>query len=183
MPIAPVADPLTWPILEALEACLTDQVRCLEKPPKVTTVRPGDRIELLIAEKRDECCEGLAWVRCVTFYPSADFPQPDSEASNCGPTGWAVVAELGVARCAPMSDANTFPTAQEWSDSTYAVMADSAAVRRAIALFKTLDDFEDSLWLVGPWLPMTTEGGCVGGSIQVTISALPCDETGVCVDG
>lgn len=182
MAIAPVADPLAWPILEALEACLEDQVRCLVKPPAVTSVRPGDRIELLIAQTRDECCEGLAWVRCVTVYPSADFPAPDTEASQCGPTGWAVVVELGVARCAPTTDANIIPTAAQWSDVTAAVMADAAAVRRAVALFKTLDDFEDVLWVVGAWLPLPTEGGCVGGAMQITVSAVPCDQTGVCTD-
>lgn len=183
MPITPVADPLAWPILEALEACLQDQVRCLVKPPAVTTVRPGDRIELLIAEsRRDECCEGLAWVRCVTVYPSSNFPVQDAEASMCGPTGWAVVVELGVARCAPMKDANAIPTAAEWSEVTAATMADAAAIRRAVGLFKTMADFEDALWLVGAWLPMTTEGGCVGGAMQVNVSAVECDQTGVCTE-
>ncbi len=175
----PVADPMAWPVMEAMVACLEHQAQCLEKPPAVVMARPGDRIELLIAERRDECCEGLGWVRCVSIYPSTDFPAQDTEPRNC-PSGWAIVLEIGIARCAPTPDVNAIPSAAVWDALTAAVMADAAAIRRAVTVFKDLEDYEDTLWLVGAWLPLTTEGGCVGGAMQVTIQAVPCDQTGVC---
>jgi hypothetical protein len=179
----PVPDPMVWPVVEAMVASLEDQSRCLVDPPRVVMARPGDRIELLLAEGRDECCEGLGWVRVVTIYPSANFPTPDSDgtqATMCGPIGWAIILEIGIARCAPVPAANVIPSAAEWNTVVEAVMADAAAIRRAVAVFKTLEDYEDTPWLVGAWLPLPTEGGCVGGAMQVTISAVPCDQTGVC---
>jgi hypothetical protein len=176
---APIDDDLAWPVMESMVASLEDQVRCLVKPPAVVAARPGDRIELLLAQNRDECCEGLGWVRNVTTFPSTNFPDPDAESTACGPLAWAVVLEVGIARCAPVPDGNEIPTADEWNAVTAAVMADMAAIRRAIRVFKTLADYEDSPWLVGAWLPLTTEGGCVGGAMQVTISVIPC-QTGVC---
>jgi hypothetical protein len=174
-----MADALVWPVMEAMLAAVEHQTRCLEKPPAVVSMRPGDQIELLVAGNRDECCEGLAWVRDVTHFPSIDFPNPDSAPTNCGPTMWAVVLEIGVARCAPVPDGNSLPSAEDWSAVTEAVHADAAALRRAIKVFKQLEEWEDNLWLVGPWLPLPTEGGCVGGAYQVTIAVVPCDE-GVC---
>jgi hypothetical protein len=175
----PIADVMVWPVMEAMVAALEAQVQCLEKPPAVVAARPGDRIELLLATNRDECCEGLGWVRNVTTFPSVNFPVPDVEATACGPSAWALVLEIGIARCAPVPPAEDIPSADEWNATTEAVMADMAAVIRAVRVFKELSDYEDSLWLVGAWLPLTTEGGCVGGSMQVTISVLPC-QTGVC---
>jgi hypothetical protein len=175
----PIDDDLAWPVMEAMVACLEDQVRCLTKPPAVVGARPGDRIELLLAQTRDECCEGLGWVRNVTTFPSANFPDPDTESTSCGPTAWAVVLEIGIARCSPVTDGSEIPSADDWNATTAAVMADMAAIRRTIRVFKELSDYEDTLWLVGAWLPLTTEGGCVGGSMQVTISVIPC-QTGVC---
>lgn len=176
----PIPDPMVWPVMEAMVACLEDQAQCLEKPPQVVMARPGDRIELLLAQNRDECCEGLGWVRCVTVYPSTRFPSPDADPTTCGPLGWAIVLEIGVVRCAPVPEADTIPSAAVWDGVTAAVMADAAAIRRAVTVFKALEDYEDTQWLVNPWLPLTTEGGCVGGAMQVTIQAIPCDQTGVC---
>lgn len=176
---APIADDMVWPIMEAMVACLESQVRCLVKPPQVVAARPGDRIELLLAQNRDECCEGLGWVRNVTTYPSESFPDPDTAATACGPSAWAVVLEVGIARCAPVPDGSEIPSGEDWDNTTAAVMADMAAIIRAVRVFKELSDYEDTLWLVGAWLPLTTEGGCVGGAMQVTISAIPC-QTGVC---
>jgi hypothetical protein len=175
----PIADPVAWPIVEAMLASLADQVRCLASPPAVVSARPGDRIELLLAQGRDECCEGLGWVRVSSIYPSVQFPAADADASNCGVRAWAVVLEIGIARCAPVPGASAIPSAAEWSTVTAAVMDDAAAIRRTVQVFKTLPDFEDSLWLVGAWVPMTTEGGCVGGSMEVTVQAIACD-TEVC---
>lgn len=175
-----VADPIAWPLIGDMVACLEQQVGCVDDPPAVVSARPGDRIELLISEADDECCNGLAWVRLVSIYPSSDFPGADTEASNCGPRGWAVVLEIGVARCAPTPDTTRVPTAEEWTEITGKVMADAAAIRRTVLCFKTLPEREDTMWLVGGYTPLPTEGGCVGGSMQVTVHALACDRLEAC---
>ena len=175
-----LVDPMVLPVMTDMLAALENQAQCLKDPPALASLRPGDVIELLASQNNDECCAGLAWVRNVTIYPSTNFPDQDSEASNCGPLAWAVVLEVGIARCAPVPDVDDLPTSDDWANATGQVMADAAAIRRAVKLFKTLPDWEDSMWVVGAWTPLRTEGGCMGGAMQVTISMLDCDTIGVC---
>ncbi len=178
--MATIHDPISWPVMEAMVACLDAEVQCLDNPPAVVMARPGDQIELLLAQDRDECCEGLGWVRNVTTYPAGQaFPAPDGSSTACGPLAWAVVLEIGIGRCAPVPDGNAIPSADDWTAVTRAVMDDQAAIRRAVVVFKQLETWEDSLWLVGAWTPFRTEGGCVGGSMQVTIQQMACAE-GTC---
>ncbi len=170
-----IADPVALPILQALVACLEQEVQHLAVPPKVTCLRPGDRIELLIAQNRDECCEGLAWVRLAGIYPSTNFPTQDEDYQRCQ-TGWGVVVEMGIGRCAPVGDENRLPSCDEWTASAEAVAGDAAALRRTLLCFKTLEDFRYTMYVPGLWTPMTTEGGCVGGAMSVTVHAPACDE-------
>lgn len=176
--MAVIHDPYAWPIIDALVAALEVEVQCLDNPPAQVMARPGDQIELLLSNAgRDECCEGLGWVRCITIYPSGqNFPAPDGISTACGPLAWAVVLEIGIGRCAPVPGPQEIPSADDWNTVTAAVMDDAAAIRRAVRAFKTLDEWEDNLWLVAPWTPFRTEGGCVGGSMQVTIQATTCNE-------
>lgn len=175
-----IADPLALPIMRAMLVCLEDQARCVKAPPLLYSLRVGDIAEFLLSQNNDECCDGIGWVRNVTTYPSTNFPDQDSVASNCGPLSWAVVLEIGIARCAPTPEAQDLTTAEEWDAAADAISGDAAAIRRAVATFKTLPEYEDTLWLVGAWLPLPTEGGCMGGAMQVTIQALPCDPPGGC---
>lgn len=170
-----VSDPMVTPLALTLVACLEQEIARVTEPPAVTCLRPGDRVELLIAQNTDECCEGLAWVRQVTMYPSRDFPAPDQTYQPCSPVQWAVVMELGAARCAPTTSVTTIPSCAEWTATTMAVYDDQAALRRAMLCFAALDDYQDHQWVWGVWTPMTTEGGCVGGSWQVTIAVPACD--------
>ncbi|MCZ7478884.1 hypothetical protein [Micromonospora sp. WMMC273] len=169
----PVTDPVVLPVAVELLGALAEETARVPEPPAVTALRPGDRIELLLSTNRDECCEGLAWVRVVRVYPSREFPAQDTAYQTCSPVQWAVVFELGAARCAPTPGASALPTAQEWMDTTTAVLNDAAAVRRAVAAFMELDI--DRMYLAGIWSPLTTEGGCVGGAMQLTVAVPACD--------
>lgn len=169
-----VADAGVTPIAEGLLAALEVEIGQVPVPPATVCLRPGDRIELLLATARDECCEGLAWVRVVNFYPSTNFPNQDVTYSPVSPMQWAVVLEVGAARCAPTPDADTIPSAGEWNATAREVFDDAAALRRAIVRFMQSDI--DRMCLPGIWTPMTVEGGCVGGSVQVTVAMPACDQ-------
>lgn len=171
---SPVVDPVAQPILDALLLCLEEQVARVPDPPAAVCMRPGDRVDLLMAQGRDECCEGLAWVRLASIYPSSVFPAPDEAYVKCQ-LGWAVVVELGVARCAPVGDETTLPTCDQWTTATNHTTADAAALRRTLLCFRQIEEFRHRLHVPGAWLPMTTEGGCVGGSMTVTVYAPMCD--------
>lgn len=170
---APITDPTVLPAVQEVFGCLEHEMSRVPKPPAVTALRPGDRIELLLSTNRDECCEGLAWVRVVRVYPSREFPVQDTSYQTCSPAQWAVVLELGAARCAPMPDATELVPAETWHATTEAVLNDAAACRRAVARFMELDI--DRMYLAGIWSPLTTEGGCVGGTMQLTVAVPACD--------
>lgn len=171
---APVVDPVAQPILDALLLCLEMEAARVPNPPAAVCMRPGDRVDLLMAQGRDECCEGLAWVRLAQVYPSNAFPIPNEGYVKCL-TGWAVVVELGIARCAPIGDEHHLPSCDEWTATVNDTTADSAALRRTWMRLKTIDDFRFTMTVPGTYEPMTTEGGCVGGAMLLTVQAPACD--------
>jgi hypothetical protein len=163
-------DELTTVTLAVLE-CLRTQLAALDNPPANVMLRTGERTEALLSMFRDECCEGLGWVRPGAIYPSTnDFPNPDQGVSSCGPDRWAAQLELGVVRCAPTPDAQTLTSADEWNDATIQILADAAAMRRALYCLETAPAMQDRLWVAGPWTPTPTEGGCMGGTHLLTVA-------------
>lgn len=169
----PAVDLSLTPVIDDLLACLADEVALVADPPAQVMLRPGTQIELLLSTTRDECCEGLAWVRPVSIYPSASFPVQDADYRHCWPVQWAAVLEMGVARCAPTPEASQLTSAQEWDAVTHAVLDDAAAMRRAMCCFTMLRP--DWMYLIGLWQPIATEGGCLGGTMLVTVMLGDCD--------
>jgi hypothetical protein len=165
------------PVAELLLECLRQAVVPLgSAAPKLIGLRPGVQVEALLSTLVDECCEGLAWVRVINAYPSTDnFPIIDQAPSRCGPLRWAVVLELGIARCAPTPPANVLTTAAQWTDITLALLDDSAALRRALCCFG--DAEPDRLSVVGVWAPLPVLGGCLGGTQLLTVAVDACDCT------
>lgn len=169
----PVLDLSVRPVADLLVACLGQEVAKVANPPAVTCLRPGDQVALLVSTVRDECCEGLAWVRVVNIYPSNSFPQQDVTVAGCGVMAWAAVLEMGVARCAPTPPAEDIPSCEEWTDATYAQLDDAAAMRRALCCFAAAEPRR--LLLPGIWQPLPIDGGCMGGTMLVTVAIGDCD--------
>lgn len=48
-----------------------------------------------------DCCPGYGWTRFIGAYPSVSFPTKYATADRCRIDTWAVIVEVGVARCAP----------------------------------------------------------------------------------
>lgn len=171
---SPVVDPVAQPILDALLGCLEEQMARVPSPPGSVCMRPGDQVALLISRTTDECCTGLAWVRLDSIYPSTNFPTQEEGYTKC-PPGWAVVVELGVARCAPVGDEDHLPSCDKWTETVNHVTADAAALRRTILQFQALPDFRFTQTVSGTWGALAVEGGCVGGAQTVTVQAPACD--------
>lgn len=157
---------------EAL-ACLAAAVADLDDPPEQVCLRPGDQVSLLASLNDDECCTGLAWVRLVNTYPSTEFPDQDVTFSRCPPPQWAVVLEMGIARCAPTADATDIPSCEEWTAATAAQLADRAAMIRAVCCLEQVDT--DRMVLRGLYTPQAVEGGCLSGTLQVTVAVPACE--------
>lgn len=169
-----VVDPVAQPILDALLVCLENEVAKVPSPPHSVCLRPGSQVALLVSQHHDECCEGLAWVRLAQIYPASEFPAADETVMKC-PTGWAVVVEIGVARCAPVGDENDLPSCDDWTAVTNHTTADAAALRRTLMRFRAMDEHRFTQVVPGTWEPMNTEGGCVGGAMTLTVQAPYCD--------
>lgn len=171
-----LSDRTVTPVAEALLECFRDEISQVAAPPASVCLRTGDRVDLLMAQYRNECCEGLAWVRVANTYPSTvKFPYPDTEPTTCMPDRRATVLELGAVRCAPMANMDTIPSCEEWTAVSRAVQDDEAAMWRALTCWAELAENMDRLWLPGQWSPLTTEGGCVGGILPVTVAINACD--------
>lgn len=168
-----ITDKGVLPLAMDLVACLTNAVKQLPTVPKHVGFRPGTQADLLMAQRRNECCEGLAWVRPVQVFPSSSFPLPDQTIGNCGVLGYAAVLELGIARCAPIGDANELPSDDEWNNLTETVLTDAAALRTAICAWSEMNP--DTLYLPGTWQPLPTSGGCAGGLQTITIKVQACE--------
>jgi hypothetical protein len=170
-----VVDEVIAPIALTLLDCLRTEMAKTPTPPGKVELRPGDSVAALISTTEDECCAGLAWVRPDADFPSGQFPAQDEGAHKCGPVQWAVTLEVGAMRCAPVGDAQTLPTAEQWAEAAFTQLDDRAAMRRAICCLQSADSMRGRLVQVGPGLPLPVAGACTGAIYTVTVSAPACD--------
>jgi hypothetical protein len=173
-----VSDPLVMPLARELLECFEQELAKVANPPEYIQLRPGNVVDHLLSTHQDECCEGLAWVRPSSFFPSsAVFPVQDPAPQPKGISAWAVTLELGAVRCAPVGDENSIPSGANWDATTQAVMDDAAAMRRAICCFIEAGHNRAKNVLPGTWQPLSVQGGCVGGILPITVRGPACDCT------
>lgn len=176
--MAYIADPLVMPIAEELLACYVEALEDTQVLPRYIGFRPGTVVDWLLSTVENECCDGLAWIRPVSFYPSSSaFPQQDPAPVPKGTTAWAVTLEMGAVRCSPTGPENYLPQPAEWDAVVQTMMDDAAAMRRAICCYIQADPtgLRYRRVLPGLWQPLDVEGGCVGGALSVTIQGPACD--------
>lgn len=171
-------DHVITPVAAELLGCLEDALHTAYPTvaagrPANITLRTGDQADLLLSTTRDECCEGIGWVRVVTWYPTLNFPEQQTVFQRCAVLMWAVVLEMGVARCAPVAGVSDLPSTAQWAEAAGRVNLDSAAMMKAVCCFRDIDT--DRMWVPAPWQPIRTEGGCIGGTAQLTVAAPPCN--------
>lgn len=172
-----IVDNVATPLAMRLLVCLAEQVAMLEKPPADVMLRSGNQVNFLMSLTKNECCNGLAWVRVAQIAPSSgqNFPSQDLTPQRCGTQRYAVELEMGVVRCAPVATAQAIPSDDRWNISAVDTLADFAAMDRAVCCF--LEGFS-GLALQGAWTPIAVQGMCVGGQMTLTASANPCN----CID-
>src|SRR5690606_35524537 len=169
-------DTIGFPLAERLAECLCGLLSERD-PVACCCVEPGAEVAW------DDCTGGQAWVRIVQEYPLGDrFPHPQNSASPCGGVGgWAVVLELGVLRCMPLPDGQgSLPSCQAEQDTAERIADDKHTMREAVFCCDWRDTPRDAFaspedgLIVGPWTPVGPEGGCVGGTMTVTVHATGC---------
>lgn len=165
-------------LAEQMHACLCAQVNAtipVDDRPSRCCLLAGSDFELGVSLTEDACRCGTAWVRIASFAPTGAFPNPQETPSNCGPDGWSLTLELGIARCPPIGDATTLPTCEELAAYTAKVMTDAQAIRRAIICCLG-PSRPTRRYLMGAWEAFGPEGMCGGGRMTVQLQLLNCDD-------
>lgn len=107
---------------------------------------------------------GQAWVRLVSVFPSAAFPNVAIDGTCSMPL--AFTWEVGVARCAPtLDDHGNPPGLAEILQATGQQYDDMETMRQAIACCFGEDDID---YLLGIYTPLPTLGGCNASTWTVT---------------
>lgn len=165
---------LLWPWLEILKDCV-----CLSLESSLGG--PVCRCLFVAGQQAawDNCCQGQAWIRVVSVFPSQNFPSPDGGRFRCDHSAMAAQLEIGVIRCAPTFDEQGNPPSVEAMEESFRVVhSDRARVMRAVkCCFQAESQCEEVN--VGTWTPLGESGGCVGGVTNVTVSFSDC---GCCCD-
>jgi hypothetical protein len=155
-----------WPVLTKTLECLTAEIDKAKGPPRCYTgFMVGDAAGPLGVAA--DCKSGVAWVRPVQGFPSAEFPQP-TDAYHCGIPD-AMTIEIGIARYAPRAEGrNMQPDPQEMFNATRLYMSDFAVMRRTIccvqAEYKNVLDVSR-----GAWDPIPVGAGLAGGTWTFTV--------------
>lgn len=114
-------------------------------------------------------CEGQLTVRVVNVYPTDAFPAPRADAIPMCGTSWAVELEVAVLRCALGVDTDVVPPRVPTMAEEMAV-AERALADRALTVGTVLEFAadRDQAVVLGPFVPMGPDGGCVGGAFNAT---------------
>lgn len=168
-----IDDPVAWPLAEALAQCLCRLLED-EAPVRCCCVLPGAEVAW------DDCTcdgrrDGMAWVRIVQDYQTAEFPRPyNGHTGPCGGAydGWAIILELGVLRCAPtVNERGRLPRCDQQHAAARRAQADKHIMRRAVACCGWAGERDV---IENGWQALGPEGGCHGGILTVTVNQQAC---------
>lgn len=149
-----------------LLACLKDEAAQNPKPPAVVGFRTGTAGQPLAGLTEDECCTGAAFVRLIRTFPSWSTPAPATTSVSCAQP-FAAEFELSMWRCSPIGDISEPPVQDAWDDLHADLINDRLTMMAAICcLWKQLDPRSLAY---GDWVPVDTDGGCVGSRISITV--------------
>lgn len=174
--VEPRYDDSVWPILVAAAACLCQELVDSGLPSTCFCgPLPGNIEEVAWDYCGTEGCDntgcgGMGFVTFGSNVPSSSFPAQDV-AANCA-TDMAATLYMGVLRCAPMMDGRELPTEEAQFESTRLMLADMAAMKRAILCCMKAIRREDPgfRYVLGQYSPEGPQGGCVGGVWEFTVS-------------
>lgn len=180
-----IVDPLIMPAaLTVLTQLMTELGKTATGAPLHARITPGEAVVASVrapgsapmsdSTGTNECCEGIASVRVVSFFPTAQFPQEDQRpASVGGPVTWAVELELMVIRCGSQPGPDLWPTDAQLTADAQVQQDDAAAMRRVGQALQDNDVIMDHV--LGRFQPASGDGGCLGGSIILTIQVDACE--------
>ena len=162
------------PQAEILLTCLVNALAVNPNPPAKACLTWGDPIADMGVDG-DDCCEGVAYVNLMEFYPSSNlFPDRTIERQSgpCGVLAWAVRFQATVFRCWP-DDGMTRISCADRTAAVTQLFHDSQAIRQALCCFREAN--RDYLVAVTDAQPTGPLGGCAGVYGTVSVQLPNCD--------
>lgn len=162
-------------LAQELLACLQTALLAGPNPPPASKImlRAGAEVTPLLGTTTDECCTGLGWVRIARVTGVRQLGDRDNV--TCFQQERTLVLELGVARCAPMTDYQTVPSEDQWLASALQLDADMGAMEAAVCCaFGDIEGSAAEEVAVGDYTPFGVDGNCIGGTMTVSIRMQNC---------
>ena len=165
-------DPVTEIALEVL-GCLEETLSRYEAEVCRSFLAPGG------PPPYDTCCdcgtgEGMAYVQIASVAPTDDFPNQQTGAMRCPPSGQILQLNIAILRCAAVvDDQGRAPSSERMTADALKVQRDRTIVYEAIRCCY-LDDADPGTYVIGAFTPLGPIGGCVGGLTTLTLAAPVC---------
>lgn len=171
-----MADQTVMPVAAKAMDCLRTWALQVPSPPANFQMRPGTAFSAMADATRDECCEGVAWIRPGFVWETDEFPVQRNDAQNEQAAYLAVQVELGIVRCLPTQGPDgdgTVVDATQWLAALQASEDDRWVLRKAVCCL--VDAYGQDAVVVGQYAPLENEANCSGVSVVVTIRRPFCD--------
>ena len=151
---------------QTLLTCLETALNARANPPGSIMLRAGQEVTPLLGTSKDECCEGLAWVRIAGVVQRSTF----ASVGECIGVGRRLTLEMGVVRCAPSADASSVPTEEQWTNAALQLDSDHDAMEEALCCLASAEDW-DTMPVLGAdgYRPTGVDGNCIGGIMTVEL--------------
>lgn len=133
-------------------------------------LRFGNQVNPSLGTLTDECCTGLAWVRVVQVDGLQDPGAPDFNA--CLSAERRLTLEMGTARCIPFGTVESPTTCDQWTEAALKMDGDLSAMEAALCCFRDVvasQPFAPDVISVGTYEPFGPDGGCISGTLQITL--------------
>lgn len=161
-------------LAQDLLTCLQNALLAGPNPPPANKImlRAGAEVTPLLGTGTDECCTGLGWVRIANISGARDV---GDALLGCFGNERILTLEMGVARCAPMSDITTVPSEDDWTAAAVQLDADQGAMESAVCCaFGPESNTLYSARAIGEYLPFGVDGNCIGGTMTVLLNYDAC---------
>lgn len=154
-----IDDTLAWPILVNLAAAMTVEAKDSGLQPFCFEgIMPGGAIALDYCTECGKSC-GMAWVRLASIREEPS--EIDGGFSTCF-SQFTVNIEMGMIRCHQTVTESGEPMPLEYQfAAAQRQMAEMAAMKRVLLCSDAARQHDK---LLGQYLPIGPEGGCVGGA-------------------
>jgi len=162
-------------LAQDLLACLEASLAAGPAPiaPEHVMLRAGAEVTPLLGTSRDECCEGLAWVRIQGV--SGVRQLGDRFNVSCFEAERTLTLEMGVVRCAPSAPTTGVPSEDQWTAAALRLDADMGSMEAAVCCaFGATEGTVAEEVAVGEYRPLGVDGNCIGGTMTVTIRMQNC---------